>query len=85
MNEEKVMGENPEEDKSPHKNKIWKSNGLQTTKTKLAMVRLAKERNTSSTDRHSREKSRKCKFFSVKQSWMKYTRLLCEDKNQEMR
>lgn len=49
VNEEKVMAENPEEDKSPHK-KIWKSNGSQTTKTKLALVRLAKERNTNSTD-----------------------------------
>lgn len=84
MNEEKVMAENPEEDKSTHK-KIWKSNGSQTTKTKLALVRLAKERNTNSTDTRIREKSRKCKSFSVKQSWMEYTRLLREDKNQEMR
>lgn len=39
VNEEKVMGENPEEDKSPHKKKNLNSNESQTTKTKSALVR----------------------------------------------
>lgn len=38
--------------------KIWKSNGSQTTKTKLALVRLEKK-NTNSTDTHIREEVQK--------------------------
>ena len=42
-----------------HIKKIWKSNGSQTPKTKLALVRLAKKRNTNSTDIHIREEVQK--------------------------
>lgn len=62
--------------------KIWKSNGSQTTKTKLALVRLEKKKTLTVLIHISERKSRKCKSFSVKQSWMKYTRKWDKSKTQ---